>query len=85
MNIVVENSNVSKVLLQKRCFNYFVNFIPNEEITSKQIPIEILKEAKNIAHQLGGFAIPGYDAVDFDPEITKSIHFAFGGFVSFIH
>lgn len=67
--IGVENDNVSKVLLTKRCFDYFVQFFPLNTISTKQIPDDMIKRAENIAKK--------YNAKIFKPwddTITRPTH-----------
>jgi hypothetical protein len=43
--VVVDNKNTSKALLSRKSFNYQVHFIPNQDIVSKVVPIEVLRES----------------------------------------
>lgn len=53
MNIVVENDEVSKVLLKKECFDTMAIFIPLNRILTKSIPREYIDAATQVASRYG--------------------------------
>lgn len=81
-NIVVDNENTSKQLLQRRCFDNFEYLIPNSKIQYRELPRNAVENAKKIAAQMGGWALPAYEAINFNQELKPSIYFVFGSFVS---
>lgn len=79
-NIVVDNENTSKQLLQRRCFDNFEYLIPNSKIQYRELPRNAVENAKKIAAQMGGWALPAYEAINFNQELKPSIYFVFGSF-----
>jgi structural maintenance of chromosome 2 len=49
--IGVENDDVSKQLLTRKCFDYFVQFFPLNTLNYRQIPEEVIQTAKAIANK----------------------------------
>lgn len=58
-NVVVDNEQTSKLLIDKGTFG-FTTFIPNEKVVSKPMAREVREECAKIANQLGGQAQPAF-------------------------
>lgn len=68
-------------MLKKNCFNFNVRFIPNNKIVSRKIDDNIAYEAERLANEMGGWACPAYDLIDYDKYLEKSMLFVFGNFI----
>lgn len=66
LNIVTEDEQTSKLMLKKNCFNFNVRFIPNNMIISKRIDDHIVQEAQRVAQEMGGWASPAYELIEYD-------------------
>ena len=69
MGIAIENDNVSKLLLNRKCFNYFVQFYPLNTMTYKPIPEEVIRRAEQIAAK---FKAKIY--LPWDPSVSQPIN-----------
>ncbi len=74
-NIVVDNENTSRILLQRRCFDTKVFMIPLNKIQSK--PITEF-QFKLIQENFGNEAKKAIDLVKYDKKYEAAIHFLFG-------
>ncbi|KAL4472622.1 hypothetical protein ABPG74_018571 [Tetrahymena malaccensis] len=81
LNIVTEDEQTSKLMLKKNCFSFNVRFIPNNKIVSRKIDDQIVQEAQHIAKEMGGWALPAYDLIEYDKYLERSMLFVFGNFI----
>ncbi|EGR27336.1 structural maintenance of chromosomes 2, putative [Ichthyophthirius multifiliis] len=79
--IIVQDEQTSKILLQKRSFNFNVRFIPNNKIVGEFIDRQIIEESQKIAKEMGGWAEPAYNLIKYDESMQKSMLFVFGNFM----
>lgn len=61
MGIAVENDTVSKMLLTKKCFEYFVQLLPLNSLVHRPIPDEVIRKADNIARRHNAKVILPWD------------------------
>jgi structural maintenance of chromosome 2 len=74
-NVVVRNERVSSELIQNRCLNYNVTFIPQNRVDSHCIPPHVVQKMKEFTN---GKVWLAKELVDYDPEFEPAINFAFG-------
>lgn len=68
-------------MLKKNCFSFNVRFIPNNKIVGRRMDEGMVDEAKRVAQEMGGWAAPAYELIEFDRYLEKSMLFVFGNFV----
>ena len=74
-NVVVKNEKVSRELIQNRCVNYNVTYIPLNVIDGRTVPNEIVQKLKNFTN---GKVYLAKELVEYDPEIEPAVNFVFG-------
>jgi chromosome segregation ATPase len=82
--IGVENDNISKALLTKRCFDYFAQFFPVNTLHYKQIPDEIIQRAESIARRFrANIILPWNETVSspVNPKFNKIHMFCVSNFL----
>ena len=79
--IVVENEVVGSALFKKNCFNYQVTFIPINKIVGREIPLNILQNARDIAAKMKGQVASPMEVISFSSEIKPAILYVFGNFL----
>lgn len=62
-NIVVENENVSKLVIERECFGKNVSVIPNNKIKFRDLRRDTIEEANKIAKEHHGLARPAYELI----------------------
>jgi len=82
MKVVVENEKVSKELLQKKCTDSRVVFIPLNQIQSETIDTAQLNRVIQLTN---GKARLSKDLIDYDPRFERAMNYVFGNIVSRFH
>lgn len=80
-NVVVDDENTGKVLIDGGCFGQNISIIPNSKVVARPLAREIREECLNIARQMGGMAMPAFELVEFAKELEPSIMYGLGNFV----
>lgn len=74
-NVVVDNENTARLLLQRKCFDTKVFMIPMNKIQSKGIPENALKQ---IYETYGNDAKLALDLIKYDKKYESTMQFIFG-------
>lgn len=80
-NVVVDDENTGKTLIDGGCFGQNISIIPNSKVVARPIAREIREQCINISRQMGGLALPASELVEFSKELEPSIMYGLGNFV----
>jgi len=84
MCIVVDNDDISKVLLNRKCFDFFVIFLNLNKVSYPRIPEDRIAEARSIAKLCDSkLYLPNSPEIAkaIDPKYTEALNYATAGFV----
>lgn len=84
LNVVVANDDISKVLLQRKCYDNFVVYCPVNKLESKRLSEHIIEEARKIASSFNAKVWVPYSkevASVYDPNHQIVLDYAMQGFL----
>lgn len=79
--VVVDNEQTSKLLIEKGNLQKRVTIVPLTKISANVVDANKMQQAKQIARQNGGTAQLGLELVGYDEEVRRAIEYTFGNFI----
>ncbi|XP_051912683.1 uncharacterized protein LOC127595001 [Hippocampus zosterae] len=77
-NIVVEDEQVSGLLLESRAFSYAVSILPESKMRPNSLSEDLVRQAKAIAEQHKGMAEVAANLITFPDKAARSMQTIFG-------